>query len=146
MENFMDKYSTPEEYIRDRVTANNGTNSLVLKSELIYQLQQCLRYAQSRLSDDHRMNNGPVARFITGWVQPPGDSVGLSASNQIACRRMFLSDGHNVLYAPHAVIRLSIGISFGDFETQMDANYPPKCEKSTDLSKEMCCKLVIRLL
>lgn len=40
MENFMDQYSSPEEYIRDRVIANNGTDSIVIKDELIWQLQQ----------------------------------------------------------------------------------------------------------
>lgn len=38
-ENFMDKYSTPEEFIRAEVLANRGTKNIVDKDKLIWYLQ-----------------------------------------------------------------------------------------------------------
>ena len=39
-ENFMDKYSTPEEFIRAEILANRGTKNIADKAVLIWHLQQ----------------------------------------------------------------------------------------------------------
>lgn len=39
MENFMDKYRTPEEFIREEILKNRGTECVVFKADLIAELE-----------------------------------------------------------------------------------------------------------
>lgn len=67
-ENYMDRFATPEEFIRSEILANRGSNNVIDKAEL-------LAFVELKADDNERLDNLTKAQLFDRIVEQYGDKA-----------------------------------------------------------------------